>query len=55
MYEIGSPRVGTPGAPFEPRPGTNVAALLAGGFIKESPRKPSKSAKKADEDSETES
>jgi hypothetical protein len=34
-YVIVSPRVGTPGEPFEPRPGTNVEALLAGGFIEE--------------------
>jgi hypothetical protein len=34
-YLIVSPRVGTPGEPFEPRPGTNVEALLAFGFIVE--------------------
>jgi len=35
MYEIISPRVGTPGDTFTPDDGTNVEALLAGGFIKE--------------------
>ena len=55
MYEIVSPRIGTPGAPFEPRPGVNIDALLAAGFIKKSHPKPAKSAKKTDEDSETES
>jgi hypothetical protein len=53
MYEIVSPRVGTPGAPFEPRPGVNVEALLAAGFIKESTRKPAKSGKKTEDISET--
>jgi len=53
MYEIVSPRVGTPGAQFDPRPGVNVEALLAAGFIKESPRKPAKSGKKNEEISET--
>lgn len=55
MYEVVSPRVGTPGAAFDVRPGVNIDALLAAGFIKKSHPKPSKSAKKADEDSETES
>jgi hypothetical protein len=34
-YVIVSPRVGTPGEPFELRPGTNIEALLAFGFIEE--------------------
>ena len=35
MYEIISPRVGTPGDTFTPDDAANVEALLAGGFIKE--------------------
>jgi hypothetical protein len=33
-YSIVSPRLGTPGDPFEPDEGTNVEALLTGGFIR---------------------
>lgn len=33
MYVVVSRRVGTPGAPFVPRPGVNVAALLEAGHI----------------------
>lgn len=33
-YVIVSPRLGSPGAPFHAAPGTNVEALIAGGFIK---------------------
>lgn len=48
-YVIVSPRVGTPGDPYDPRPGINVEALLAAGAIREAdpvstPAKP-KSAK----------
>ena len=32
-YRILSPLVGVPGEPFEPRPGINVEALVAGGFV----------------------
>ena len=35
MYVVVSRRVGTPGAPFVPRPGINVAALLDAGHIVE--------------------
>lgn len=45
MYEIVSPRVGTPGAPFTPAPGVNVEALLAGGFIKQSTKAAAKHGK----------
>jgi hypothetical protein len=34
-YVIISPRVGTPGEPYEPKPGINIKALLAGGFIEQ--------------------
>lgn len=34
-YIIVSDRIGTPGEPFTPTPGTNVEALLLGGFIAE--------------------
>lgn len=44
-YEIVSVRIGTPGAPYKVRPGINVEALLAGGFIKVSTPKPAKNAK----------
>jgi hypothetical protein len=33
MYTIVSPRVGTPGEEYTPTEGTNVEALLLGGFI----------------------
>jgi hypothetical protein len=33
MYTIVSPRVGTPGEEYTPTEGTNVEALLQGGFI----------------------
>lgn len=32
-YVIVSPRLGTPGEPFDPKPGINIKALLDGGFI----------------------
>jgi len=35
MYVVVSPRVGTPGEPFEPAEGVNVQALLDAGFIAE--------------------
>jgi hypothetical protein len=35
MYIIKSPRVGVVGTKFVPKPGTNVAALIWGGFIEE--------------------
>lgn len=42
-YIIVSPRVGTPGDPFVPDEGTNIDALLEGGFISaKSGRKPAK-------------
>lgn len=44
-YEIISARIGTPGAPYKVRPGINVEALLAAGFIKVSTPKPAKNAK----------
>jgi hypothetical protein len=34
-YLIVSPRLGLPGAPFNPAPGVNVQALLDAGFIVE--------------------
>lgn len=49
-YVIVSPRVGTPGEPFTPAPGTNVEALLSFGFIAEvsTPKpKPAPKVKKA--------
>jgi len=33
MYKIISPRVGTPGEKLVPTDGTNIQALLDGGFI----------------------
>jgi hypothetical protein len=44
MYTIISSRIGTPGDKFEPSEGTNIEALIEGGFIK-SDKTPSKSAK----------
>lgn len=49
-YLIVSPRIGLPGAPFEPAPGVNVKALLAYGMIVEvsTPKpKPAPKVKKA--------
>jgi hypothetical protein len=34
-YIIRSPRIGEVGTEYEPKPGTNVPALLWGGFIAE--------------------
>jgi hypothetical protein len=34
-YIIKSPRIGEVGTEYEPKPGTNVPALLWGGFIAE--------------------
>ena len=46
-YRIISPRVGVPGAIWEPTEGVNVEALIAGAFIEQtSPAKPGKSARK---------
>lgn len=42
MYKIISPRVGIVGATFTPTEGTNIEALLAGGFIEVSKPKPTK-------------
>ena len=39
MYTIVSERIGTPGDLFAPEEGTNVQALLDGGFIKPASRK----------------
>lgn len=39
-YVIISEAVGEPGAPFDPPPGTNVAALVNNGFIAEVPGNP---------------
>jgi len=44
-YEIVSPRIGIPGDNYEPADGVNVDALLAGGFIIQSPTKAPKGAK----------
>ena len=44
-YEIVSPRIGTPGDEYELVDGVNVDALLAGGFIIQSPTKAPKGAK----------
>lgn len=45
-YIIISNRIGKPGERFEPKPGTNVQALLDGGFIAKAstpkPKAPSK-------------
>lgn len=49
-YVIISDRIGIPGEPFEPTPGTNVQALIFGGFIAEvsTPKpKPASKVKKA--------
>ena len=43
MYVIVSPRIGTPGDPYEPKDGVNIDALIAGGLI--STDKPKKSSK----------
>ena len=43
MYVVVSPRVGTPGEPYEPTEGVNIDALIDGGFI--STDKPKKSSK----------
>jgi hypothetical protein len=34
-YIIKSPRIGEVGTEYEPKPGTNIPALLWGGFIEE--------------------
>jgi len=44
-YEIVSPRIGTPGDEYQLVDGVNVDALLAGGFIIQSPTKAPKGAK----------
>ena len=44
-YEIVSPRIGNPGDEYEPSQGVNVNALIAGGFIIQSPTKAPKGAK----------
>lgn len=43
-YIIVNPRCGIPGTEYIERPGVNTAILLANGFIKESDKKPTKSA-----------
>ena len=43
MYVIVSPRIGTPGDPYEPQDGINVDALIEAGLI--STDKPGKSSK----------
>ena len=43
MYTIISPRLGTPGDPYEPADGVNVEALLDGGLIStDTPKKQTK-------------
>jgi len=49
MYTIISPRLGTPGDKFEPSEGTNIEALIEGGFIKSD--KPSTKSAKTEETS----
>jgi hypothetical protein len=44
-YEIVSPRIGCPGDTYEPVDGVNVDALVAGGFIIQSPTTAPKGAK----------
>jgi hypothetical protein len=44
-YTILSPRIGTPGDTYEPVDGVNVDALVAGGFIIQSPTTAPKGAK----------
>ena len=44
-YTIISPRIGTPGDEYEPSEGVNIDALIAGGFIIQSPTKAPKGAK----------
>jgi len=44
-YEIVSTRIGTPGDEYEPSEGVNIDALIAGGFIVQSPTKAPKGAK----------
>jgi len=44
-YEIVSPRIGTPGDEYVPANGVNIDALVAGGFIIQSPTKAPKGAK----------
>ena len=51
-YVIVSNRVGSPGDAYTPAPGVNLQTLLDNGFIKESDKKPSKSAKMAKEPKE---
>lgn len=41
-YIVVSPRVGEPGSPFQPASGTNIEALLAGGFIARKPARQTK-------------
>lgn len=41
-YIIVSERLGTPGEPFTPEEGTNVEALISGGFIKTAAAKSAK-------------
>ena len=50
MYVVISPRVGTPGQPYEPTDGVNIDALIEGGFI--STDKPKKSSKVKSEPAE---
>jgi hypothetical protein len=40
MYIVKSSRVGVVGTEFVPKPGTNVAALIWGGFIEETVSEP---------------
>ena len=50
MYTIVSPRVGTPGEPFDPA-GHDIDYLLAGGFVKKSAPRATRSAKTEEEES----
>lgn len=39
-YVVVSPKVGEPGAAYQPAPGINIEALILGGFIKPAPTAP---------------
>lgn len=41
-YTIVSPRLGEPGTAFSPEEGTNIEALIEGGFIKKAAAKSAK-------------
>ena len=51
-YVVVSPKVGKPGAAYVPAEGTNVLALIAGGFIKPAPKTEKPAKLEAEQDKE---